>query len=535
MSITFQTGILFSLAFILSFRFNRRRTEDSTHPLWSLILYKLCGANLGRLLPTPQFRLYISPESSNPNETLSGAVLEVIPDFCILLYRAHPVKPKTLAQILQQITSSFLPSPHTVQISSLSIPLLVELKRPISRNCVDLKEFMSEVTSSMLKARKQVTAQALCLFSIPKHHDQDEVYLIAAVGEWWSFRLVSRSDFKGKIFQNRLYGKLLLQVKENENEDNEDMTHLMGSSQTGDMEKYQAQMKEEETLEEIRLRHDRERAKRLSKRERRRIDWSQNQSDLQKLIDGAKMGEPGVYAEKAMNEFIRLQSKLDQSWQRNWGTVFLEPNPASGLVDIEQQTEWSKVFRIGTQTSASYLDQISNKLARLVKQTSLEDLPVADPIVESNQTEPSHIQPDRVRTQSRDRNSSRHDSSHPGSRNPSYGPGSHIPDRPPSTTVRARPGGSDTQALTRNSQTDRRAPSRPVSRAPSRAGSGAPSPAGSGAPSPAGSGVPSPAGSRDPSIDPGSRARNPLRSSRIQPGSSNIQRSNQDERTKPSR
>ncbi|KAJ3796911.1 hypothetical protein GGU11DRAFT_786727, partial [Lentinula aff. detonsa] len=186
MSITFQTGILFSLAFILSFRFNRRRTEDSTHPLWSLILYKLCGANLGRLLPTPQFRLYISPESSNPNETLSGAVLEVIPDFCILLYRAHPVKPKTLAQILQQITSSFLPSPHTVQISSLSIPLLVELK-----------------------------SQALCLFSIPKHHDQDEVYLIAAVGEWWSFRLVSRSDFKGKIFQNRLYGKLLLQVKEN--------------------------------------------------------------------------------------------------------------------------------------------------------------------------------------------------------------------------------------------------------------------------------------------------------------------------------
>ncbi|KAJ3720711.1 hypothetical protein DFJ43DRAFT_1004899 [Lentinula guzmanii] len=382
MSITFQTGILFSLAFILSFRFNRRRTEDSTHPLWSLILYKLCGPNLGRLLPTPQFRLYISPESSNPNETLSGAVLEVIPDFCILLYRAQPVKPKTfLAQILQQITTSFLPSPHTVQISSLSIPLLVELKRPISRNCVDLKEFMSGLTSSMLKARNQVTAQALCLFSIPEHHDQDGVFLIAAVGEWWSFRLVSRSDFEGRIFQDHLYDKLL-QVKENEKEDNEDMTHLMGSSQTGDMEKYQAQMKEE-TPEEIRLRHKRERANRLSEREKTRIDWSQNQSDLQKLIDEAevKMGEPGVYANEKMDEYSRLQSTLDRSWQRHWGTVFLEPDPASrsGLVDIKQQTEWSKVFRIGTQTSASYLDQISNELARLVEQTSLEDLPVADP------------------------------------------------------------------------------------------------------------------------------------------------------------
>ncbi|KAJ3745150.1 hypothetical protein DFH05DRAFT_1460033 [Lentinula detonsa] len=388
-------------------------------------------------------------------------------------------------------------------------------------------------------------SQALCLFSIPEHHDQDGVFLIAAVGEWWSFRLVSRSDFEGRIFQDHLYDKLL-QVKENEKEDNEDMTHLMGSSQTGDMEKYQAQMKEE-TPEEIRLRHKRERANRLSEREKTRIDWSQNQSDLQKLIDEAevKMGEPGVYANEKMDEYSHLQSTLDRSWQRHWGTVFLEPDPASrsGLVDIKQQTEWSKVFRIGTQTSASYLDQISNELARLVEQTSLEDLPVADPIVESNQTEPSHVQPDRVRTQSRNRNSSRHDSSHPGSRNPSYGPGSRIPDRPPSTTVRARPGGSDTQALTRNSQTDRRAPSRPVSRAPSRtvsrapsrAGSGAPSPAGSGAPSPAGSVDPSPAGSRDPSIDPGSRARNPLRSSRIQPGSSNIQRGNQDERTKPSR
>ncbi|KAJ3722794.1 hypothetical protein DFJ43DRAFT_1042038 [Lentinula guzmanii] len=165
------------------------------------------------------------------------------------------------------------------------------------------------------------------------------------------------------------------------------------------------------------------------------------------------MGELGVYANEDMNAYTRLQSRLDPSWQRNWGTVFLEPNRASGLVDIEQQTEWSKVFRIGTQSSASYLDQISNELARLVEQTSLEDLPVANP-------KPSHIQHERVHTQSRNRNSSRHDSSHPGSRNPSDSPASRIPDRPPSTNSRARPGGSNT--LTRNSQSDRRAPSRPL-------------------------------------------------------------------------
>ncbi|KAJ3720721.1 hypothetical protein DFJ43DRAFT_1125038 [Lentinula guzmanii] len=254
MSITFLTGILFSLAFILSFRFNRRRTEDSTHPLWSLILYKLCGTNLGLLLPTPQFRLYISHQSSDPNETMSGAVVEVIPDFCVLLYNAQPVQPKAfLAQILQQITTSSLPSPHTVQISSLSIPLLVKLKRPISRNCIDLKEFMSQLTSAMLNARDQ----ALCLFSIPNYHCQEQVMVIATVGEWWSFRLLSRSEFDGKIFEGNRYLELI-KGQGNDKEKNEN-THLMGSSQTGDMEKYQAQMKEE-TLEETRVRHTRERA-----------------------------------------------------------------------------------------------------------------------------------------------------------------------------------------------------------------------------------------------------------------------------------
>ncbi|KAJ3995880.1 hypothetical protein F5050DRAFT_1674000, partial [Lentinula boryana] len=234
MSITFLTGILFSLAFILSFRFNRRRTEDSTHPLWSLILYKLCGTNIGLLLPTPQFRLYISPQSSDPNETLSSAVVEVIPDFCILLYSAQPVKPKTfLAQILQQITTSYLPSPHTVRISSLYIPLLVELKRPISRNCIDLKEVMSRLTSAMLNAREQVMSQALCLFSIPNYHCQEQVIVIAAVGEWWSFRLVSRSAFNGKIFDGNRYFEFI-KVQGNEKEKNENMMHLMGSSQTED-------------------------------------------------------------------------------------------------------------------------------------------------------------------------------------------------------------------------------------------------------------------------------------------------------------
>lgn len=135
-------GLLLSLALIASFRYNRRRTEDRLHPLWSLILARLCGNHLGRLLPTPQFRLYFfsaTNSAADPDSTMPGADFEVIPDFCLLLQRvafASSYISLTMIQFLAQLSPINLPY-HRIRVSTLFIPLILELKRSVTRTYVD--------------------------------------------------------------------------------------------------------------------------------------------------------------------------------------------------------------------------------------------------------------------------------------------------------------------------------------------------------------------------------------------------------------
>lgn len=165
-------GILFALSFILSVRLNRRRTEDSTHPLWSLLLIQLCGSDIGRLQPTPQYRLYYSEEditNLDPNKTISGCDVEVIPDFCILLHCAARDQQGTLKSILANTMPIRLPShSRAIEITSSFVPLLVELKRPVSRNCMHIDQFMSGLGTMMNSAQFQAMDQVCPLCPIPK-------------------------------------------------------------------------------------------------------------------------------------------------------------------------------------------------------------------------------------------------------------------------------------------------------------------------------------------------------------------------------
>ncbi|KAJ3805091.1 hypothetical protein F5876DRAFT_52423 [Lentinula aff. lateritia] len=226
-NILLLTGIAFAISFILSVKFNRRRTEDSTHPVWSLILIQLCGSNLGCLQPVPQYRLYFSAinfTDLDPNETISGSDVEVIPDFCILLHRAVLVQKGVFKSLLSAIQPTHLPS-RAIKITSIFIPLLVELKRPVSRNCNNIDELMSGLGTMMKSAQSQAEGQAHCLFSIPNYHRQTHVVLIAAVGEWWSFRFVPRSRFGGRVFDGTKYVSTVigrLEVEERNNPIEED-------------------------------------------------------------------------------------------------------------------------------------------------------------------------------------------------------------------------------------------------------------------------------------------------------------------------
>ncbi|GAW06197.1 hypothetical protein F5879DRAFT_1064898 [Lentinula edodes] len=374
------TGIVFALSFLLSVKFNRRRTEDSTHPVWSLILIQLCGSNLGRLQPVPQYRLYFSAvdfTDLDPNETISGSDVEVIPDFCILLHRAVLVRVEgPLRSLLANIQSTYLPS-RAIKITSTFIPLLVELKRPVSRNCRDIDEFMSGLGTMMKSAQSQAEGQAHCLFSIPNFHRQMHVVLLAAVGEWWSFWFVPRSNFSGKTFNGNKYVFDVndrLEEEERNNPLEEDEPKLMDPDLIHEMRNLIAHAGE--TPAQIKDRHDAERDARQRRRAQRNMIRQHNEDQLQEFIDKTQeiQNEPGIYPDLAINEYSQRRSACDADWKLRWKfqREFMESELGS-RVALEDRADWSGVMRLGSKTSEYYLFQIRNYLNQFARDNVEED------------------------------------------------------------------------------------------------------------------------------------------------------------------
>ncbi|KAJ3926251.1 MAG: hypothetical protein NXY57DRAFT_1114365 [Lentinula lateritia] len=372
------TGILFALSFILSVRLNRRRTEDSTHPLWSLILIQLCGSDIGRLQPTPQYRLYYSEEDItdlDPNKTISGCDVEVIPDFCILLHCAARDQQGTLKSILANTMPIKLPShSRAIEITSSFVPLLVELKRPVSRNCMHIDQFMSGLGTMMNSAQFQAMDQANCLFSIPNFRRQQEVVLIAAVGEWWSFRFVPRSGFVD-TFDGEAYvldrAEYLKKEQRNNPEAEEYKTKLMDPADIQGMEHYDVQAAQE-TAQQTKARHDQERNERQRRRVAQRTILHQDALNLQHFVDETQAKLDGIYGNNDINNYSRLRSACDKDWQDVWhlGKVdFMEPEvkEKSMLALNHRAEQWSGVMRLGSQTSDSYLNQIQEYFRQFVQ------------------------------------------------------------------------------------------------------------------------------------------------------------------------
>ncbi|KAJ3875663.1 hypothetical protein F5051DRAFT_470177 [Lentinula edodes] len=371
-NILLLTGIVFALSFLLSVKFNRRRTEDSTHPVWSLILIQLCGSNLGRLQPVPQYRLYFSAidfTEFNPNETISGSDVEVIPDFCILLHRAVLLRKGPLRPLLANIQSTYLPS-RAINITSSFIPLLVELKRPVSRNCNNINEFMSGLGTMMKSAQSQAEGQAHCLFSIPNYHRQMHVVLIAAVGEWWSFWFIPRSNFGGKTFNGKKYVFDVndrLEEEERNNPLEEDKAKLMDPDLIHEMRNFIAHAGE--TPAQIKDRHDAERDARQRRRAEKNMVRQHNEDQFQEFIDEIQeiQNEPGIYHDLAINEYSQRRSACDREWDVLWNyrAEFMESEPQGKAGELKDRGNWSGVMRLGSKTSEHYLDQIQNYLDQI--------------------------------------------------------------------------------------------------------------------------------------------------------------------------
>ncbi|EAU82214.1 hypothetical protein CC1G_10616 [Coprinopsis cinerea okayama7 len=233
-------SLLSAYLLYLSFKVNPRATEDVTHPIWNLIMIRLCQGRFDRLLPTMQFRLYISPYDPNledpapdPNETRPDPKARgVITDCCILAptigSRDDPLaSPSTfLTRVISQLSkmpifgvaaahlSSYL---REGTVSKIMIPLLVELKRPVSRHCSDILAYALALQKTLDDARKQVYGQAHCLFSSPKYAEQSAAVIIAATGGWWTFKVIHRDAQIGR-FRAQRYFKFRDQTDKDENE-----------------------------------------------------------------------------------------------------------------------------------------------------------------------------------------------------------------------------------------------------------------------------------------------------------------------------
>ncbi|KAF8830900.1 hypothetical protein HHX47_DHR1000232 [Lentinula edodes] len=335
------TGIVFALSFLLSVKFNRRRTEDSTHPVWSLILIQLCGSNLGRLQPVPQYRLYFSAvdfTDLDPNETISGSDVEVIPDFCILLHRAVLVRVEgPLRSLLANIQSTYLPS-RAIKITSTFIPLLVELKRPVSRNCRDIDEFMSGLGTMMKSAQSQAEGQTFN-------------------GNKYVFDVNDR-----------------LEEEERNNPLEEDEPKLMDPDLIHEMRNLIAHAGE--TPAQIKDRHDAERDARQRRRAQRNMIRQHNEDQLQEFIDKTQeiQNEPGIYPDLAINEYSQRRSACDADWKLRWKfqREFMESELGS-RVALEDRADWSGVMRLGSKTSEYYLFQIRNYLNQFARDNVEED------------------------------------------------------------------------------------------------------------------------------------------------------------------
>lgn len=180
LTVTMLMGFIFAVAFMQSMRFNPRRTEDVSHALWNLVLIDLVGSKIGRLVPTPQYRLYTSAQDfmhllDDAERTMPDSeISEVIPDFVILKFQGA-IK---VTQIWTRYITSFAKgkwSADGIQVTSCFIPLFLKLKRPVSRHCADIDVFVSELVQKIDAAQKQVVAQVNILFVLALTYTETKI------------------------------------------------------------------------------------------------------------------------------------------------------------------------------------------------------------------------------------------------------------------------------------------------------------------------------------------------------------------------
>lgn len=163
----------------------------------------------------------------------SKKTVDVIPDYAVLLpviKLRYKLKPPHKFQWLEKLAGDALdltienPNPPIARLLDVmthvfpcwsrfttkktSIPLLAELKRPVSRHKNSVMKYGKDLRSAIEVAQLQVVQQAQCLFLGGMYAHQNEVLLIAAVGDFFTFRGCTRDSFGTESFDASEYDEI---------------------------------------------------------------------------------------------------------------------------------------------------------------------------------------------------------------------------------------------------------------------------------------------------------------------------------------
>lgn len=390
-----------AIAFLYS-QYNTRSTEHMTHPLWNLILFRLCEKHItqGRLIPTPQYRIWVTKTEASEYEnndvtvgeqgaageavnfldglegnddseeeeevdkydrscaTISQSpknIMEVIADYVVLVPQVRlqvktgitwlddnpslaNIKTRMLgclndpAHFLEQISFIF-PTWTTVRACKVYMPLLLELKRPVSRNPSTIDDHTSQINARLSDAMSQVEEQALCLFKSGKFSHQRWAFLVAATGDFWTFRVIVRGKAEGGAkpeFSKKKYAT------------------NWGAKYSYDLDEVED---EDQFMERL----------------------IENRVAAEKISSDA--GKKQIYPAEEMNRLMAAKGNfVGTAGKRktfNDSNEWIAEKPIELSKDIVGCFHWSPIFKIGTEASHAALSYISSELDEFVSQNGV--------------------------------------------------------------------------------------------------------------------------------------------------------------------
>jgi hypothetical protein len=184
------THLIVPTAWAYSSEHNNRRLEHHFHGMWNIVFQDLIHDLRPYVFVVPQYKIDsidhgpVRPDDSIATIAQSKAE-ELIPDFAIL--KGHVIPRRTATTSINNTQFTLW---NNFKVKKVIVPIIAELKRPPTRRPLSLDVFIEELVSLFEKAYDCLEEQVEKLFETQPNIE--ERMLIACVGEWWSWKVVTR-------------------------------------------------------------------------------------------------------------------------------------------------------------------------------------------------------------------------------------------------------------------------------------------------------------------------------------------------------